>query len=243
MVQERTLVISDIHGCDKELEALLQQSGYDAGKDTLLLLGDYVDRGLRSKQAVDLVRRLVLEQGAVALQGNHDQRFVRVMTNKANEEEIEKFFEKGGAETLSSYMEMKAELTLAELEHYKASIMTSHAAHIQFLEGLPYYYEDDHYIYVHAGLNPKFQDWKSQPVKDFLFIRKEFYTHPTQVDKTVIFGHTKTIDIHGVPDVWYGGDKIGIDGGCAFGYQLNCLEIIDGTVNQVFVQPANNSTL
>lgn len=28
-------------------------------------------------------------------------------------------------------------------------------------------------------------------------------------------------------DVWLQEDKIGIDGGCCFGFQLNCLEITD----------------
>jgi len=239
-VKERTLVISDIHGCDEELEALLQKSNYNANKDKLILLGDYVDRGLRSKESVTLVKRLVLEQGAVAIQGNHDQRFVNVMKNMAAEVDVEKFFDKGGVETLHSYLDIQSEVSPKQLQLYISSIMESYADHIQFLESLPYYYEDDHFIYVHAGLNPNFPDWKKQPIMDFLFIRKEFYDHPTLVDKTVIFGHTKAIDIHGSPDVWYGDGKIGIDGGCAFGYQLNCLEIIDGLVNRVYIQETNN---
>jgi len=88
-VKERTLVISDIHGCDEELEVLLQKSNYNANKDKLILLGDFVDRGLRSKETVTLVRRLVLEQEAVAVQGNHDHRFVNVMRNKATEEDMD----------------------------------------------------------------------------------------------------------------------------------------------------------
>jgi len=54
------------------------------------------------------------------------------------------------------------------------------------------------------------------------------------------YSHTKTIDIHGSPDVWYGEGKIGIDGGCAFGYQLNCLEIIDGLVKRVYIEKTKN---
>ncbi len=66
--------------------------------------------------------------------------------------------------------------------------------------------------------------WASnQPKSDFLYIKEEFIKNPTNVAKIVIFGHTQTSDIHGSSDVWFGDGKIGIDGGCAYGKQLNCL--------------------
>ena len=104
-------------------------------------------------------------------------------------------------------------------------IRDQYKPHIQFLDNLPFYHEDTANIYVHAGLNPHYTNWKEQPEKDFIWIRELFTKQPTVVDKMVVFGHSKTIDIHGSADIWFGKDKIGIDGGCAYGLKLNGLEI------------------
>ncbi|CAI6087271.1 metallophosphoesterase [Cohnella sp. JJ-181] len=244
MNKTRTLAISDIHGCAEQLKRLLAKCRFDARCDRLVLLGDYVDRGPGSRQAVALVRRLVRESGAIALQGNHDRRFVRVMQGRAHPAEILKFFEKGGAEAIGSYLGAghASRIVPERVSEYRARIMAGCEDHIRFLEHLPYYYEDDHFIYVHAGLNPEIQDWRQQSVMDYLFIREAFYKHPVTAGKTVVFGHTKAIELHDKPDVWFGGDKIGIDGGCSYGYQLNALEIVDGAVTRVYVEPGTRTS-
>ena len=61
-----------------------------------------------------------------------------------------------------------------------------------------------------------------------MYIKDEFIRSNFEINKKVIFGHTRTIDIHGVPDIWFSEDKIGIDGGCAYGMQLNCLIFQNG---------------
>lgn len=239
MNKTRTLAISDIHGCAEQLKRLLARCGFDEGRDQLVLLGDYVDRGPGSRQAVALVRHLVQESGAVALQGNHDRRFVRVVQGRAHPAELRHFFEKGGAEAIGSYIGVRqaSRIVPERIGEYRARIMSCCGDHIRFLKHLPYFYEDERFIYVHAGLNPDIRDWRRQSVMDYLFIREAFYKHPVKAGKTVVFGHTKTIELHGKPDVWFGGDKIGIDGGCSYGYQLNALEIMDGSVTRVYVEP------
>ena len=49
--------ISDIHGCAKTFEALLEQIALTKD-DTLFLLGDLIDRGPGSKEVVDKVLQL-----------------------------------------------------------------------------------------------------------------------------------------------------------------------------------------
>ena len=43
---QRTVVIGDIHGCCRELKALItlliEQNKYEPGKDKLVFLGDYI---------------------------------------------------------------------------------------------------------------------------------------------------------------------------------------------------------
>ena len=58
----KTFVISDVHGCYKELKALLlalEEGGeYNKNTDKLVFLGDYIDRGEDSRKVIELVRSL-----------------------------------------------------------------------------------------------------------------------------------------------------------------------------------------
>jgi serine/threonine protein phosphatase 1 len=217
---DRTLVISDIHGCYTHFIKLLGKIEYNPGSDKLILLGDYVDRGNASKNVVERVQHLVQNSGLIALRGNHDQRFVELMLGK--DDLAPRFFQHGGLETLRSYTSIDNEANWRDAREY---IMKEYRHHITFLGNLPFYHEDEQYIYVHAGLNPEYVNWKEQPTEDFMWIRDKFIGQATSVRKTVVFGHTTTMVIHESADIWFGEDKIGIDGGCSFGRQLNCLEI------------------
>jgi serine/threonine protein phosphatase 1 len=217
----RTLVISDIHGCFDTFKDLLHQIHFDTKQDQLILLGDYVDKGPKSKEVVELLIDLTEKDGVIVLKGNHDQRFVDVIA-KDDEQAKVKFFEHGGLQTLASYC---GQALSEDLNKAQKFIYKNYRHHLSFLESLPYYFEDNHHIYVHAGLNPRFADWKQQSPHDFMYIKDDFFKNTTVVKKTVIFGHTKTIHLHSTADIWFGGDKIGIDGGCSSGFQLNCLEI------------------
>lgn len=216
----RTLMISDIHGCIEQLDALLKEVEYDSSTDQLILLGDYVDRGPRSREVVERVIDLVETHHAVALRGNHDQRLVDLIQN--NSAEIKKkFMEHGGRQTLESYLDH--ELIEESFEDAVIHIHRKYKRHIEFLKNLPLYYEDQAHIYVHAGINPKYNHWKEQPDHDFMYIKSEFHLAKLGMEKTIVFGHTRAVELHNTPDVWFSDGKIAIDGGCAYGMQLNCL--------------------
>jgi serine/threonine protein phosphatase 1 len=222
---KRTLVISDIHGCLDQLNDLITMVQFNHQEDTLILLGDYVDRGPKSKDVVEQVMYMVQELGVIALRGNHDQRFVDILLREDVSQE-QGFIAHGGLETLKSYSNVDG---LSWLET-RELIKLNYQEHLSFLDNLPYYHEDNNHIYVHAGLNPDYEDWRGQPVSDFLWIREKFIRHKTNATKVVVFGHTRTIDIHGKSNIWFSDDKIGIDGGSAHGWQLNCLEIKEGGI-------------
>ncbi len=216
----RTIVISDIHGCFQPFANLLNEVNYKRHKDRLILLGDYVDRGYDSCQVVEEVMRLVTEDGAIALQGNHDERFVEVVKGR-DPAAADKFMLHGGRQTIESYAGPDA-----SLDQFRHAVTSRYAHHLSFLEELPYYYEDEHFIYVHAGVHPAYaNNWKEQPKRDFLYLKEPFLSRPAAAGKTVVFGHSRTSELHGKPDVWFGDGKIGIDGGCAYGQRLNALVI------------------
>lgn len=234
---KRTLVISDIHGCYTPFNDLLALMNYCPGDDQLMLLGDFVDRGPQSREVVEQVISLVQKDGAIAIQGNHDERLVDVMLERS-EQALQKFFGHGGRQTAESYSGVKQGPIEHVIECAKIAVQERYPHHMTFLDSLPYYHEDEHFIYVHAGLNPNYLNWKEQPSRDFLYIKQPFLDRPTNVSKTVIFGHTKTIDIHGKPDIWFGQGKIGVDGGCSAGHQLNGLAITGAAEFKVYSVPS-----
>lgn len=224
MVLIKTLVISDIHGCLAQFDDLLKLAEYNPDKDKLILLGDYIDRGLRSKDVVNKVRQLKKDYGVIALKGNHDQ----MMVNAFRLGEDGLWLNNGGVTTVQSYVGSDLFDEGFDWSVYlraKKLMSENFMDHIDFLENLSLFHEDDKHIFVHAGINPLYPDWKKQPESDFYWIRDSFYKNGTNLKKTVVFGHTPTEYLHGVSDVWFGDRKIGIDGACAYGRQLNCLEI------------------
>ncbi|KAJ5604943.1 hypothetical protein N7510_010097 [Penicillium lagena] len=65
----RLVIVGDVHGMRKSLEALLDKVGFDKRKgDHLILAGDLVNKGPDSPGVVDLAIKL----GASAVRGNHD---------------------------------------------------------------------------------------------------------------------------------------------------------------------------
>ncbi|MBP1989742.1 metallophosphoesterase family protein [Paenibacillus eucommiae] len=225
---KRIIMISDIHGCMDSFHKLLNVINYNRSNDQLILLGDYVDRGPRSREVVEQVISLVHTQNVIALRGNHDQRLVDLIRLESQQVQM-KFLEHGGRQTLQSYCEwIDVENIENMMEQAISYIKETYSHHIDFLSKLPLYYEDSNHIYVHAGLNPRYTNWKEQPEHDFMYIKGEFIQSKTTVSKKVIFGHTRTTDIHGTGEVWFSDDKIGIDGGCSYGTQLNALIYKDG---------------
>ncbi|WP_127534055.1 metallophosphoesterase family protein [Paenibacillus kobensis] len=227
----RTIVISDIHGCVDELNELLSRMKYDNRRDRLLLIGDYVDRGPKSCETVDRVMQLVGE-GAVALRGNHDQRLVDLAL-RGDDETVHKFFDHGGTSTAASYLgesvnrieDESAEQIVLRLRNV---LNDQYGSHISFLRDLPLYIEDEKHLFVHAGIHPDYvHRWREQPEREFMYVKEPFWGRRTGLSQKVVFGHTRAVELHGRPSVWFSDDKIGIDGGCAYGQQLNGLEITD----------------
>ncbi|MEK3759153.1 metallophosphoesterase family protein [Paenibacillus sp. FSL P4-0338] len=229
----RTLVISDIHGCIEEFNLLLRRAEYNPSRDQLILLGDYVDRGPDSRAVVEQVKRLAEAEGVIVLRGNHDQMACDALAGEDDKRDTH-WITNGGFHTLLSYCGGRDSVLLhpdsgwRDYTEMKRFMRTEYKEHLDFLGSLPYYYETQTHLFVHAGIDPSLADWRTQREYDFIWIREPFYNHPvTSAEKTVVFGHTSTVDLQDGAGVWFSplGDKIGIDGGCVYGEQLNCLEI------------------
>ena len=198
----RTVVIGDIHGCYNTLLSLLDEVKVDYSSDKLIFLGDYIDRGLYSREVVKLLRDLqerMTKDRCICLLGNHEVMAIE-STVKPDLWEAN-----GGYATVWSYRD--------DIDELARDIQWMH-------KELPLVAQDDGHIYVHAGLAyPLLEDCS---YNDLLWDRS-WLKSPNLVprEKPVIFGHTPfNNEIKYLPN----GD-IGIDGGCAGGGTLNALAI------------------
>lgn len=207
--------ISDIHGEYQLFQELLQY--FDPEQHQLVLIGDLNDRGPNSKEALLLGKKLVEEQGAVYLRGNHEEYFLQFL-NKP-EDWYPSYVRNGGKETMESLLHKGATEEYSPTE-IALMIRSRYPELIEFLTTLPLYYEWQDYIFVHAGVDLTKADWHDTAPKDFIWIREPFHTGKNQTGKKIVFGHTITPMLHGdmeTTDLWLSDNKIGIDGGAVFG--------------------------
>ena len=212
----KIFAIGDIHGCLEKLQALITNIGADPQNDTLIFIGDYIDRGNSSREVVDYVIRLKREyKKIVCLLGNHELMLIHYL--KGVDEDM--YLVNGGIATLHSYGISRTE----EPEKRKAKISREHW---QFFESLLPYYETGDYIFVHAGMKPRLP-LHEQTMHELLWVRHEFIETEDDFGKMVIFGHTPLSYPLIMPN------KIGIDTGAVYGGKLTCVELPVIKIHQV----------
>ena len=210
----KTFVISDIHGCYNEFSQLLDMLAGDYTKDRLIILGDYIDRGPQSYEVLKKVIALQQAYGSqqiILLKGNHEQMAIDYYKKCSN------WLNNGAHETLKSFAKNNE-----DLRNY-----------IDFFRSLPTKFQDENFIYVHAGLRPG-KDLSEQSETDLLWIREEFYLSSKVFEKTVVFGHTPTFYTEGHYNPIIKSDRISIDTACVYGGCLSAIEIIDGKVSDIY---------
>lgn len=202
--------IGDIHGCADKLARLLGRLPFDRARDTLVVLGDYLDRGPQAKQVLDQLCDL-RGQGVhlVALMGNHEY-LLREYHRSGDQTLLPYLRQLGLQETLESY----GGASLPEL----AALSFLPAAHREFLDALLPYWETEEYLFVHAGLRPEVP-LTEQSMADLCEVREPFLRDDHDYGKRVIFGHTPFATPLVTPH------KIGIDTGAAYGHLLTAVEL------------------
>lgn len=239
---QNTFHISDIHGSWLELQEMLKK----IPDNTLIVFhGDYVDRGAFSLEVLTKVKELVENKKAVAIQGNHEQMFLMFLDNPAINGDL--YFENGGRETIASLLDINPfEVNRKDVisGKYAREIIEKHTDLIDFIQELPLYISMQHYVFVHAGINPKEENFRNSTDDDLLWIREDFHFHELNNNNIVFFGHTPIPYIQGgkVNVVWHNKkkNKFGIDGGCCFGRKLIGVLLITNNANKYI--PDSNGT-
>jgi serine/threonine protein phosphatase 1 len=140
----KTYAIADLHGrfdlLEKAIE-LIESDSPDGGR--FIVLGDFVDRGLQSKETV---QRLITGPSSdkwewVVLQGNHEDIMLQTVRNPNC---LSWWLGNGGGSTLQSYG-----YKTGDKVRYPLKLDDNHIA---WMTHLPIFFEDDKRIFVHAGV-------------------------------------------------------------------------------------------
>jgi serine/threonine protein phosphatase 1 len=219
-----TYAIGDIHGWREPLDDVLAQITPNlASDDTVVFLGDYIDRGSDSKGCVDaiLAFRDAVPARVVCLVGNHEEWLLQTMVDYHRHSWLLGMY---GFMTVRSYS-AEAEQTLRTAMSeatgrlyagevplpYEAFFDAMPAGHRGFFESLDRYYEGPDCICTHAGLHPSIADFGQQG-KVLTWGHSGF---PVEYSGAawVMYGHKNDADIDadGWPRPRVVGKTIGVD--------------------------------
>ncbi len=220
----RIYAIGDVHGSLEKLESLelliAEDAKLAAGKVQIVMTGDYVDRGLQSREVLDHIIAAKAKDNRITLAGNHDV----WLPFKSDDHEIFKVWCRyGGVTTLLSYGIDIRRMNDAERLQNAQSIAEEFrrmapAAHKAFIASLELTYLCGDYLFVHAGIRPGIT-LQNQAQRDLIMIREPFLSSDADHGHVVVHGHTPVDEVH------YQHNRIGIDTGAVFGGRLTALAL------------------
>jgi len=232
----RTFAIGDIHGELAQLQRLLAKLPLLTADDTIVFLGDYIDRGPKSVEVVECVETLRQTGPArvITLRGNHEDAWLETLASPNPGFLLP---DGNGCRALlrsvtnvSGMDPMQETMLLLQPSHWFPEGLHS------WMADLPLWYEDEHAIYVHAGLDGEGDHWlhpRDGSTRSLLWMRERDFFEQYR-GKRVIFGHTDTSTLpadgdpetpDAVREVWRRGDLIGLDTGCGRSGHLSCIEL------------------
>lgn len=232
---DRVYAIGDIHGradlLSNLLDTVLQDSQSGPGRNTLIYLGDYVDRGGQSREVIDLILQFNPKDFTqIYLMGNHEELLLQFLESP---EQAAAWLEFGGKETLLSYGVSipLGVITPAKLKGASERLREAlPKAHLQYFEQLEDYYEQGDYFFTHAGIAPN-RPLHRQATKDLRWARESFLSHAKLYKKIVVHGHTITE----TPEFHH--NRISIDTGAYHSGHLTCLVLEENTRRILMSRP------
>jgi serine/threonine protein phosphatase 1 len=173
----RTIAIGDVHGCLAALQAVLAGIGPQPD-DTLVMLGDYIDRGPDSRGVIDRLLGLTTQCRLVTLLGNHDQMLVLIC--------------EGMPELIADWRLFGGEATMASYGGPPPGSIPPE--HLSFLGNCRLFYETEHHFFVHGNYLPDLP-LEEQPLLALLWdsLRRR-QPGPHCSGKTAVVGHTAQKD-------------------------------------------------
>jgi serine/threonine protein phosphatase 1 len=209
MTSGRVIAIGDIHGCSAALATLIEAIEPTAD-DTLVPLGDYIDRGPDSRGVIEMLLRLSGECILVPILGNHEEMLFAAQENPS---ELQFWLRFGGDAALASYGVTRPQ--------------DIPDRHLRFLRSCKDYYETTDHIFTHGYYVPNVP-MHAQPPGVLRWTSLPLVPEPHESGKIVVVGHTPQRDgeILDLPFLK------GIDTFCHGDGWLTALDVISGKVWQ-----------
>jgi len=181
-------------------------------EDTVVILGDYVNRGPNSRGVIERLLGLRQRCQLVPLLGNHDETFLEVLLGRLPTDAL---LSMNGDATFASY-------------GYQGSLDVIPHEHVAFLSNCRSIYETERHFFVHANYAPNKP--LDQQSRIDMFWRSLRESEPAEhfSRKRAILGHTPQST--GVP--LDRGHFICIDTGCVYGGVLTAMDVDQGTLWQ-----------
>ena len=202
--QPMTYAVGDIHGEVTLLKQLLAQLPYRE-QDTLVFLGDYLDRGEDSVATVQTLRALKREHPAcIFLRGNHEDAWLDCWNGAT----FSNFPDMDGAADLWDDCQGKIPFEVGD-----------------WLEETLIEYEDEYAYYVHAGVLPGKPVWRTSGLQK-MWGAQGFIESTYDWGKPVVLGHHRFVEPLLQPN------KIGIDTGAFKSGRLTAVRLPDRYIFQ-----------
>ncbi len=214
-MSNRIIAVGDIHGCSKALDAILGAMQLTSN-DTLITLGDYVDRGPDTKGVIDRLIELSTSCKLVPLLGNHEEMMLDVLQEQSPPY---RWLQYGGVDTLDSY-------------RFTGDMKVIPEDHREFLAKLVDYYETDENFFVHANYDPDLA-LDEQPIDLLRWVKlTESIPEPHFSGRRAVVGHTH--DRGG--EIFSLGHLICLDTYCYGGGWLTAMDMASGQLWQANVE-------
>lgn len=211
-MEPRTIAIGDIHGHSAALKGLLREVQPMAA-DTIVFLGDLINRGPDSRGVLEEVLQLSTGCKVVIVLGNHEE---MLLDARKDDWAIERLLTAGGAEMLASY-------------GANASIGEIPARHWDLLASAQPVYETDSHFFIHANYAPNFPIDQQSPNDSRWLSLDDFLPAPHYSGKRAIVGHTPQLEGR----ILQLDHLVCIDTGCGFGGLLTALDVHSEQIWQV----------
>lgn len=206
----RVYAIGDVHGCLRELAALIDAiaadgATRDAARTHIVMLGDLIDRGPDSAGVI----RFLLDAPVPGTEmhflcGNHEATMIAAL--RGDHDARDAWLGFGGDRTLLSYGVPQAAIATGGAVLDQAIARAVPGEHLRFLEAMNESIVIGDYVFVHAGIRPGVP-LDDQCADDLLWIRAEFLDSTADHGAMIVHGHS----ISGSPE--FRGNRIGIDTG------------------------------
>ncbi len=228
MQSERTVIITDIHGCYDECRRLLDKLEFDKSSDRLINLGDTIDRGPRIYEVFVFLRQLKEEMGerCILIRGNHEQMMLDATAGSKTDKQL--WYMNSGEKTVFSFINHKH-----KIKEFRS-----------WYEQMILYYVDERFQCTHACM--KYEEPAKNDVNTLIWGRDTDYE-----GKLLLTGHTP----YKIPLYFCGRNPAGainegmwgslpergmiaLDTGCVYGNRLTGM-VIEGSRFKVESVPSS----